>query len=193
MYYKYSDIKDAFNFAKNNPDKNVEDWIDHKSKFLTQEELDLYKGVRYCKFLMNDVHEVYLFSSNSNEDLDGLVTMFIGNREAYAFYQGDNYGLSYTLITFDKDLFDSSKWADVEGLTGLKFIKNEKLKIEFQFENFPNDVDELVSERFGRYQNTLQRDRYYFWNNTYSFYFMSLEDLDFEIAIDLFKLDKQEK
>jgi hypothetical protein len=188
MSYTFSDLNQAFNFAKNNPDKIIDDWLEHKSKYLTQSEMDFFKDVKYTKFKIAE-YEIFLFQSNLYGLLPNFINKFVGNKDFVEFDPGDNYGYSYTILTFDVNLFNIDNWLDDNNFPGLKILKNEDSNIELNYEGFSNDIDELVLERFDWYKRDKKKNNFYFHNSLCTLYIGDTDQLEFIDAINLFGLD----
>ena len=191
--FTYYDLKSAFDFAKKNPDKSVDDFMDVRSKTLTKKEKDIFKDVKYFKIpitVKDEVCELYLFKGHSS--LSNFTNKFVGNKSYYSFHPGMFYGYYLSIICIDTKFGETSNWNDYEDLKGVKFLENKDLGIMIFYDNiidddFNNDSDKY--QLFFDKKSEMSRKNYHFWNSNSRvdiFLMKEIGNFDFNPISELF-------
>jgi len=188
LKYRYWDLKSAFDFSKENPNATIEDFFEERSKFLNDDDKELFKDVEFTKidFKLNKKKpELLLFKSDYYEVLENFVNRFTGNKKYYKFEVYDNYGCCYSLITFDEYLFDIDRWKNSKEYKSVKFLENKDLNTKIIVLDI-DEKDESVIEGFCKYMDDITINKPYFYIGVLTLIIEDINKLKFESILKLF-------
>lgn len=188
--YNFNDLESLYNFVKENPNKNLEDWLVFNSETLSEVEIEKYKNIYYYEFELNKV-TYHLFYSNSNI-LEEYLTKFTGNKP-YIFFQPvftNKIALCSAVICFeDIEYDDFITYKDIEGLL---YRGNDKLFLivdDFEPNYTKGNEYELDSKakRIGRILDDIKKEYITFYNGELMLSLINYKDNKYKKVIDLYK------
>jgi len=151
--YILEDIKNCIEFLNKNPNTTIDDWLEYNSN----NHYD--SAIEHINFNINN-SDIILYKSHNVNELTRFITKKVGNNEYYDFIAGDCWGIFYTLLIYDDNLFNLDNYKTEK--TGLKILENDSIIILYDF-----DVEENCLYDLGNLKDSLTRNRLWFWNSNY--------------------------
>lgn len=185
----YADVVSAFNYAKQNPDKSIEDWLNIRGNKISSEELKRFKDIKYNTFTINfDGKDsiLYFIADYSQVLLNNFIGKFVGNKPHYLFECGDNYGFGCCILTFD-DILNIKKWNFDEKDNDFKFLKYNEQNIEFYYNGVKDEYNHYLFQNKIDYLKS--KSLYFYRNRIKVIYTGTIKDLNLKSIADLFELE----
>lgn len=197
--YTYEDLKLVFQFAKDNPELTLEDWIKVNNKTLTDDERKMFKFVEMVTINVpsKSSKDNHLYLINWDGAGGGWFSQAfkVFKRKYFEEYY-EFYNMEYaehSLITPDEDFFNTENYNNSENFKGVFETTLDVNGAIITITNHSNlEGDDLLFDRFDRWKRYMDRKHTSFWNDgSWDIYIENIEKLEFKPILDLFEPEKK--
>ncbi|MDY0270745.1 hypothetical protein [Trichloromonas sp.] len=193
--YTLDDMKSLFDYVKSNINCAFDDWVEHNSKLLTNEEKRYFKFIEISNFKIISNKKEYDFflikwngvgGGHFQEPFKLFIRKYFGDN-GHKLY--NNHLGEHVLLTTNDDFFiDLDEWEDGECKDSKQLIsKIGDVDIVIS-SSFNIDRDNIEWNSYIDWSNKMEKNNYHFWTiNDISIYISNIYNLKYISVLELFK------